>query len=1044
MKTLSCPFCGASQPISASACSVCQTSLTLDNEELVRTRRELSRLRQDSKTRLDDLEKRILMLEKQALFAQEQKKFIDKPQDSPEPVVAEATIPEPILPQVPVSEPINIPVKVPKIIHDAKKPDVPVYKKPAGETAERARTKKSTTPPPPPFEWRKYIPDVVFELLITPFSHLLKLWLHAYNHYKNTNKLPVFFMTIGGIAAFLMGFGYLMRYTSDTVWEVSKIAISAISAIFVLFLGHRLQKRDTNFQEYGSALLAFGVSLNFLWIYFLDSSPILPKVLSQTSAFLVLVALNNALSAFLAVKYKSRIVLILSMCLGALSPFFAQVLQINLLYFVYLWFLCITCIEIGRRMSWEVSVKLTFWLVLGVNQFIFFNYPSSLTVWAFCGVIQIFTYLFFYYVLHKKHQIKEKLDTEDIFVLAATVSLLAADLYILFADQVRMGGFVFLVNAFIFAVFFILRRSILSIQMQSVVLVVSGAMLAFAIPSLFERDLSGLCWGLEAALLLYLGGLFSLPLVRYQAIIVLVLAFCKTLLLTPLIYTNWGVMLWNDGYLNLLSLGLILGIFVLLFSRTSIEKTAFEEKILFVFREILISWFLICSFIAAHFFLRDWAYPCMTALGLACVLLSRRWKLVFAEAYSFLAALAPIWGLVIIFDSTQDLAFRMLPWYGRADILLLALVFSGTAFYYEKFLADSQKSLVYTVALLMRELVFLVLPFFFLSTFWRFYGLYFPAALWLSLAVLFVLREFVERFWMPYMAVIIMLLGTFVLVLFAAEDLAPSNMQPILLAAATSLIILGAYMAYKKVFLEAHYANNPFKIATSLAFYYLCLLLSLGMWRFVFINDFLSGLTAGTLLLSIFVLFKSQLKPFSFTAPAAYRLVQILLVFVLHVNIFMVSTMLFFQGFIAMGGIALILLYMVYNPDTRYPFANKQFWLGDVYIAHVLLLGFYRVVIINYGELWGETIFTVFCFLHGVALLFNASLVRYQKLMTLAVLFFALAVLKLWFVDMANADMIRKIIVLMAVGLVLLMSAFLYVKMRDKMDQNQDAEQNKA
>ncbi len=1038
MTELSCPFCQSLNVFSAEQCAKCKRLLKPTTRQIENLILELKRLRQDTKSRLDELEMRILTAEKQVVFFERQRVFLKEVKE--EPLISEqqiSDIEQPVAtegPQEEVYEKEHTLVYAKPVYEQGQEmlphqSDFYDRAKQQRKNQKQKKAPKAEPKPSEPFDWRKYVPDVVIELLIAPFAHLFALWFSAYGHYKKENKLPVFFMTLGGIAAFLMGFGYLMRYTSDTVWEASKIAISAVSAAGVLFLGHRLQSRDEKFKDYGSALIAFGVSLNFLWIYFLNDSPIVPLFFKETFAFLILVALNNALSAYLAIKFNSRVVLILSLVLGAFSPFFAQTTQISVLYFVYLWFLSAASLEIGRRMSWEVSVKITFWLVLAVHQFIFFRYSNSLNMWVFCGILHAFAYLFMYYVLHQNHRVKDTLQKEDIFVLAASMSLLAADIYALFDLQTRTGGYVFLGNTMFFALIFVFRRGVLSPKMQSVFMLLAGAMLAFAVPSLLERDLSALCWGLEAVALLYMGYVFGLPLVRYQGLLVLALAILKTLWLAPLIYQNWGMVLWNDGFLNLLGIGLIGALFAVVFELRKTERTDFEQRVNLFFQEILLLWFAFCAFTVLHFYLRDWAYPCMSLVGVLCLYASRRRGLVFAEVYSFGIILTPLAGLFFLFVSIQDLAFRVLPWYGRVDLLLVVFFFSTVPTYYEKVEPDYKKSLVYIFSTLLRELVFIALPLFFLPTVWRFYPLYFPLAACVSLAVVFVMYEFLKRFWLPYAAILALLGAAYVQINLPLEQ---QNMA--LMSAGLSLIFLLAYAVYKKIYTADAYKLFPFALVYYLSFFYTALLVFLVMVRLVTPQDFMTASSAALLFLMLLVVFKDKIYAFQPLAHPTYRLVQFWAIFTILHAVFAIPTSTFGVGLGIYVLVLGLLLYVVYADEAAYPAPKRVFWIADVYFVHLLIMGFYRAILIQHGGLWLETIFTVLCFVHGVGLLFSASIDRYKRLMTLAVIFFIFAVCKLWFVDMSNADMVRKIIVLMAVGLVLLLSAFFYVKIRDKLD----------
>ncbi|MEL7341686.1 MAG: hypothetical protein AAGM67_14495, partial [Bacteroidota bacterium] len=49
------------------------------------------------------------------------------------------------------------------------------------------------------------------QMLLHPFQQIGDYARSLYQHYRAEGKLPVFFMTLGGILALLFGFGYLMQ-----------------------------------------------------------------------------------------------------------------------------------------------------------------------------------------------------------------------------------------------------------------------------------------------------------------------------------------------------------------------------------------------------------------------------------------------------------------------------------------------------------------------------------------------------------------------------------------------------------------------------------------------------------------------------------------------------------------------------------------------------------------------------------------------------------------------------------------------------------------
>ncbi len=108
--------------------------------------------------------------------------------------------------------------------------------------------------------WLESLWTLLGESILSPLKQLQKLIQAVYLHYHSQNKLPIFYMTIGGIAALLFGFGYLMQYVSDAYFEYSKwIAGFGFSAA-ATWWGSRLMGRYKIYDDFGSALLALGIA----------------------------------------------------------------------------------------------------------------------------------------------------------------------------------------------------------------------------------------------------------------------------------------------------------------------------------------------------------------------------------------------------------------------------------------------------------------------------------------------------------------------------------------------------------------------------------------------------------------------------------------------------------------------------------------------------------------------------------------------------------------------------------------------------------------
>ncbi|MCP4443501.1 MAG: DUF2339 domain-containing protein, partial [Aureispira sp.] len=177
----------------------------------------------------------------------------------------------------------------------------------------------------------------VMEQFFAPIVSGYKYVVGKYEQFKKENKLPLFFLTLAGIAALLFGFGFLVQYSAVTYFGTFstqvKVGFGFLSSFTTMGIGIYLIRKNKKFREFGSALIGLGLALNYLFIYFLA------PVISSTAGFAIIL-LNTIMAVVLALKYEAKIIAILSLVGGALSPLYLQSSGENtIIYFAYLWIL---------------------------------------------------------------------------------------------------------------------------------------------------------------------------------------------------------------------------------------------------------------------------------------------------------------------------------------------------------------------------------------------------------------------------------------------------------------------------------------------------------------------------------------------------------------------------------------------------------------------------------------------------------------------------------------------------------------------------------
>ncbi len=638
-------------------------------------------------------------------------------------------------------------------------------------------------------------------LVGTFFAPLAQFWSYladVYQHYKAQDKLPVFFMTIGGLLAILFGFGYLMQFISDAAFETMKILGTLATSAGLIWAGIYLQKRQQKYHDFGASLQGLGISLNFLVVYFLSYSITFPFFNNYwVDTFLMI--LNTALACALAFRYQLRIVLIVTLFGGAFAPFYLNSNIISVFYFIYLWILCLVTVLIALQIKWKTAGTLAF-LVSGVlfEAVILTNFRQFLPSGTLTVIVMAFAYLFFFFALFEnkdKNKVslanfgfKENLDTNDIFNLAGNAALLVANLYNIYEGGqnmlLRTLGLIYLLNAALFTAGFFVFRQKLTPKLQFLFMIIAGAFAGFAVPQLFNQNIAGLFWSIEGLALVLCGFIFALVDVRKEGYFLLLLGMGKLVSTFMTIPQNWLVVLWTDGYINLLSFGFVLLLTFILLNRYKDQRTRYENTLTLISLESLSIWFVCAFWIGARFYSQQWSFNFAFVLVYAYIAWAYCNRLKITMFIGFLHLAVLIWAFLLSALNVNDFAFRFQTLPAKVAIIEFALSLWLLQLFFQKILPllshfswasswaesnsnpktkktrekqegsnynpnyktdEKETQTALATSLVFRELFYLALPIFFLSSVYRFNGQYLPFAIWTSVLVAFVVAEITKK-----------------------------------------------------------------------------------------------------------------------------------------------------------------------------------------------------------------------------------------------------------------------------------------------------------
>lgn len=594
--------------------------------------------------------------------------------------------------------------------------------------------------------------DSALEAFFAPIAQFKSYFLEIYFHYKRQNKLPVFFMTIGGMAALLFGFGYLMQEASSFFYEVAKTVAGFAAAGGALLWGKTLIKNHEKYNEFGSALFGLGISLSYLMMYFLSSSTVFP-IFNGPIIGLLLILLNTLLATWLALRFETRIVAVLSLIGGAFAPFYLNQAVTSPFYFTYLWLLCVASIYVAGKISWKPLGTLAFLVTTAVTEFVVFESADSLSLPIFTLLFHAFLYLFLYYALFEKRQPKFSLIKEEVLIVAVSVSVFLLNMYLLYDVATFTGaktilGIIYLANAGVMIGGFFRFRNQLPKPMQLLFFILAGSFAGLAVPALFGQEFMSLFWGLEGIALITCGFLFHLYDVRKEGYIITLVAVAYSIFTWSTIAEQWGVQLWTLGFANYLILGGIILILHLLltasfpFKGIEGDRSSGERLLSKILLEGFSFWMMGCWTIAGQFYLGDLWYNLAIIPMLGLAWWGNKKNLKITEWLGLKQFLLLGYAAIISIQEVESLRFTSQTILGKFAYGEIVLLLWGLQLFYEKLMPNSKNLVIMKV---LREAFYIAVPWMVLTFTRRYAPEFIPLGFALSAALAFGLWELLKK-----------------------------------------------------------------------------------------------------------------------------------------------------------------------------------------------------------------------------------------------------------------------------------------------------------
>jgi|GEM_PF-2000396 len=444
--------------------------------------------------------------------------------------------------------------------------------------------------------------EILAPLMAGPLGSLFSKVRDLYKHYKDDGKLPILFLTVAGIITLVLGFGFILQYSfTNFLNETAKVSIGFVASIGVVILGIKVIHIKEAYREYGSSLVGLGTILIYLCIYFAAS---FYKFIPSTVGF-GLICLNTVVAYFLAIRYETKIVSIISFLGGAFVPFvLGSYGRTEVFYFSFLLILCGSTIHLGKKIKWPALVYISFLVAAAIIEYTIFGSNLTKDVIFLSILIHAFGYIYIYYSLFDSFTLRKDLKKEEMLILVGAVSLLLLNLFQIF-QKPEIPGFLYAANSVPFFILALAPFVKPEARLRTIFFLIGGLFLGLAIPALFHFKLMALFWVQEAFLLLILGFLYKLVSVRREAFVVALIAIGQSLLNLPLIADHWNkdFFQWflNAGMMNLFALGILLFLFSWALWKYDRELDSLEKKGRAVVNESVSLWTLVVFLMAAFY-----------------------------------------------------------------------------------------------------------------------------------------------------------------------------------------------------------------------------------------------------------------------------------------------------------------------------------------------------------------------------------------------------------------------------------------------------------
>ena len=951
------------------------------DEEIAEIRREIALIRDAFSVRLHKLEQRLISLEN---TTQESGNFTDSKTEPPTKLQFQAVA-------------TNVPT--------------PAYKAQAKPVfLSKPHNKTSLGPKSKPLNLLNLFQDLLLPLL-SPFINLLAPLVKLYQHYQHKGQGPIFLFMLIGIALLVGGFAYLAQLLVGELGAGSKTLMLFVVSIGVTMGGHVLAKKPS-YNELGSATISLGLLLNFVTIYIAGS------YYHLLADWLVLLAyFAVGISGFiLSYRHSAQIVSVLALLGGGIIPLISQVDSTGTLYYLLgLSFLALGSLFQATTKSWYWLNILTVIIVSACLEYLLLFNNTAQIVGVFSQVFYCLYALVIWQFLRQKHSLSKELLVFITLSLFGSIALLAQSelmphwLLTLIACVNCLAWLLILANS---RYFNHLGKSV-SAMLASVWLLV-------AIFSSLAADFWGLAVGLEGLFILYFALKENFPRLRIEAYGLITFAILHGIFaIGP--YFPAPALLSFKGLLLLASFAVLLFVPRYFLAQHMMPKTDFltswEVALTQTLRRAESAWLVIAVISLAWVYLHQWSVLALIPLQLILLWKSHQNKCEFSESLVFMVTLGI--ASTVLVSALQNLSFSFseLPRFAQVSSVILLVELWALCEYYRR---SQQAGTLAELAESLRLVAYLVLPIILLPSIAKHYPEYLSLALLVAASVAYMLARWIKHPLIRSESLALSLLAT-LYALIATLDSPSLFILPTLLSMAA-----GAFYAIYFLYLvkQRHRPLLDKKVA-SIALYFCSGLLAISTVHLS--NVYLAGT-----LFSLYFFITYALRKQHPTLLRNTTTIQCLVYVCLPLS--WISILIAAQANIMSASlwlacnICLILTQVFFHEKWPHQAFNLIRNPLKAYLFHHLLLATCTLVLLATWNL--SLLIAPWLILQGSYLFFAPK--QNHVIGKFALGFVFCGLLKLAFIDAANALLWQKVVLMIGIGIFMIAAAFVYQQRQSK------------